>query len=677
MPSNCYLCVGQCGNQIGRQLSLAPTDSILHVDSEPKVVDGAPAQAKASPQNQLKQITTLTEQSGRGSNWALGYTSGLRPARKQRVSVSMAMNDYAQPAPEVSEYTASRRAQFSQREQGYLKFKFAGLESEGATGAPAFSSGAIRYVDEDTGDDVTLTAAATRRARSESPEREDQHGDEEAPIRPRKSVREIYGGVHARMANASSSSTTPGPARPASAPRVATSTSRKSGPALSSSASNDLVPIFDASAEPFLLHKVRRALEQREGSISKLILLHSVGGGTGSGLSSRLLEDLALQSNLCDSFGSKFPVVTASVLPAVSVSETCLQSYNAVFCLAWLGEYSSAAFLFENEGWLMAEPATSTLSMSAPPPLPAPPRAAAAAPMVVSTKTPAVVAVRAKSKAGASGGPKAAAPAQMKAKAKTKTPTPAKPAAPPDERCSRANSTINEDPPTTVTDSPPEVQTTQSPRPAPNPAVTQKPKPLDSYAAINRDIARSLQAADLDSVLTHLTSLPQRRFVQTYGYGLLDEAPGLFSTNIIDDLTHKKRVARVLPRRKDGKKHLVVAARAIHYRAGAPLLRAEWLPQCTPVAWNERNWLEATTSSVSSLPREQLQQQQPFPDVSLTLSWSRIGDLAAGFLQSAEKKFRHRLFTHWYATYGVEQGEFGEAFESVRGICEEYGRKLV
>jgi cell division GTPase FtsZ len=72
------------------------------------------------------------------------------------------------------------------------------------------------------------------------------------------------------------------------------------------------------------------------------ILFHSLAGGTGSGLGSRLIECYR------DYFGSSSFLMTASVWPAQS-GETPLQQYNVCLSLASLQENADAVFLFQND----------------------------------------------------------------------------------------------------------------------------------------------------------------------------------------------------------------------------------------------------------------------------------------------------------------------------------------
>ena len=71
-------------------------------------------------------------------------------------------------------------------------------------------------------------------------------------------------------------------------------------------------------------------------------LYHSVGGGTGSGLASLLLQRLAED-------WPKKPKLAFSVYPAPLVSTAVVEPYNAVLTTHTLLEYTDVDFVFDNE----------------------------------------------------------------------------------------------------------------------------------------------------------------------------------------------------------------------------------------------------------------------------------------------------------------------------------------
>ncbi|EKX50064.1 hypothetical protein GUITHDRAFT_135732 [Guillardia theta CCMP2712] len=91
---------------------------------------------------------------------------------------------------------------------------------------------------------------------------------------------------------------------------------------------------------------VRRAMEvlRREGErldrCEGCMVYHSLAGGTGSGLGSRLLEEIR------DTFSC--PLLSVSVLP-FSVGELPLQYYNSTLCLSRIVEEADACLLFSND----------------------------------------------------------------------------------------------------------------------------------------------------------------------------------------------------------------------------------------------------------------------------------------------------------------------------------------
>jgi hypothetical protein len=73
-------------------------------------------------------------------------------------------------------------------------------------------------------------------------------------------------------------------------------------------------------------------------------MLHSVGGGTGSGFGSRLIEK----------FSDEFPsadLISAAIWPHPK-GDTPLQSYNSCLTTSHLLQHASSVFLFENDHML-------------------------------------------------------------------------------------------------------------------------------------------------------------------------------------------------------------------------------------------------------------------------------------------------------------------------------------
>jgi tubulin beta len=77
-------------------------------------------------------------------------------------------------------------------------------------------------------------------------------------------------------------------------------------------------------------------------SLQGFILFHSLGGGTGSGLGSLILNKLR----------EKYPeqiIATFSVLPSAKVSDTVVEPYNAILALRQLSQYADMVFCIDNE----------------------------------------------------------------------------------------------------------------------------------------------------------------------------------------------------------------------------------------------------------------------------------------------------------------------------------------
>ncbi|KAF4043498.1 Tubulin/FtsZ family [Phytophthora infestans] len=72
------------------------------------------------------------------------------------------------------------------------------------------------------------------------------------------------------------------------------------------------------------------------------VVMHSLGGGTGSGLGCRVLESMR------DTYPKNY-IVTASVAPSCARGDTPLQNYNTVLTLKWLQEVADAVIYKDND----------------------------------------------------------------------------------------------------------------------------------------------------------------------------------------------------------------------------------------------------------------------------------------------------------------------------------------
>jgi tubulin alpha len=90
-----------------------------------------------------------------------------------------------------------------------------------------------------------------------------------------------------------------------------------------------------------VLDKIRRLADEC-GGLQGFFVYHAVGGGTGSGLASLLLERLS------NDYGKK-PKLAFSVYPAPMVSTAVVEPYNAVLTTHALLESTDVDFVFDNE----------------------------------------------------------------------------------------------------------------------------------------------------------------------------------------------------------------------------------------------------------------------------------------------------------------------------------------
>lgn len=90
-----------------------------------------------------------------------------------------------------------------------------------------------------------------------------------------------------------------------------------------------------------LLDRIRLTADQCTG-LQGFIAFHSFGGGTGSGLTSLLLERLAVDY-------PKKTKVEFAIYPAVNLASSCVEPYNSVLTSHAMLENSEVAFMVDNE----------------------------------------------------------------------------------------------------------------------------------------------------------------------------------------------------------------------------------------------------------------------------------------------------------------------------------------
>jgi len=115
---------------------------------------------------------------------------------------------------------------------------------------------------------------------------------------------------------------------------------------------------------------VNKTLERLEGEIDRcdnvggIIVLHSLGGGTGSGLGCRIIEAIKTKHK-------EIPILSAAILPSPQVSSVVTEPYNTVFALDTLKRAADACLIFDNEAlyalaenkWEVDEPSVDDLNL--------------------------------------------------------------------------------------------------------------------------------------------------------------------------------------------------------------------------------------------------------------------------------------------------------------------------
>ena len=89
------------------------------------------------------------------------------------------------------------------------------------------------------------------------------------------------------------------------------------------------------------LDRIRKLADKCTG-LQGFIIIHAVGGGTGSGLTSLLLERLSVE------YGKKTKI-SFSVFPSPKTFNSVLSPYNAVLCTKTLLEHTDLTFVIDNE----------------------------------------------------------------------------------------------------------------------------------------------------------------------------------------------------------------------------------------------------------------------------------------------------------------------------------------
>ncbi|KAJ3154549.1 hypothetical protein HDU86_004678 [Geranomyces michiganensis] len=90
-----------------------------------------------------------------------------------------------------------------------------------------------------------------------------------------------------------------------------------------------------------ILDTLRRETEASSNGYDGCLMVHSVAGGTGSGLGSRVAEEMR------DAYPKNY-LSTCAVLPFVA-GDTALQHYNSLLSLGWAQRYSDMVAIFSND----------------------------------------------------------------------------------------------------------------------------------------------------------------------------------------------------------------------------------------------------------------------------------------------------------------------------------------
>lgn len=92
---------------------------------------------------------------------------------------------------------------------------------------------------------------------------------------------------------------------------------------------------------PEVMSRLDHEIEKCD-NVGGVIVLHSTGGGTGSGLSSLIIEAIKEKN-------PEIPILSCAILPSPQVSSVVTEPYNTVFALNALRRTADACLIFDNE----------------------------------------------------------------------------------------------------------------------------------------------------------------------------------------------------------------------------------------------------------------------------------------------------------------------------------------
>ena len=92
---------------------------------------------------------------------------------------------------------------------------------------------------------------------------------------------------------------------------------------------------------PQVMERINYEIDRCD-NVGGIIILHSTGGGTGSGLTALIVQAIKEAR-------PEIPILSCAILPSPQVSSVVTEPYNTVFCLHTLRRLADACLIFDNE----------------------------------------------------------------------------------------------------------------------------------------------------------------------------------------------------------------------------------------------------------------------------------------------------------------------------------------
>jgi len=92
---------------------------------------------------------------------------------------------------------------------------------------------------------------------------------------------------------------------------------------------------------PEVMSRIENEIEKTD-NVGGIIVIHALGGGTGSGLGSLIIESIKERH-------PEAPILSCAILPSPQVSSVVTEPYNTVFALNTLRRVADACLIFDNE----------------------------------------------------------------------------------------------------------------------------------------------------------------------------------------------------------------------------------------------------------------------------------------------------------------------------------------